>query len=304
MSTDRFELMDSTGSPRVDDIIRGVVDVYEGAFPGRVLGYYLTGSYADGSATSLSDIDLFVVFKADFLDGEEVRARQVGRGCSQLSSIRLDLNSRSEQALPHAHGLLRQAIKTGSRLMYGQDIRDALPAPSVDIYTRDVTRSAFRFSTRVLRDLEKVTLPLAHPDPAEEFLGYDRKRIADWYPDSVGRGTKELVAAVTRIATALLALQAGVLAGSAGESVKQYRAHLDDEWTGLIESLYENARRRWQYRVPDAQQEWALLRLLCERTLAFENHFMRHYHAYLQTLRHSEDAETAAYAAEQLSHFA
>jgi predicted nucleotidyltransferase len=41
-----------------------VVGVFGAAFPHRVGGCYLRGSYATGTRTTGSDLDLFVVFRA------------------------------------------------------------------------------------------------------------------------------------------------------------------------------------------------------------------------------------------------
>jgi len=51
-------LLNTTGHQRIDDIIRGLIGIFEAAFPDRIRAYYLAGSYADGSAVPLSDIDI------------------------------------------------------------------------------------------------------------------------------------------------------------------------------------------------------------------------------------------------------
>jgi hypothetical protein len=53
----------STGNQQVDHILQGVIGLYEMIFPGRIRGYYLVGSYADGSAVAASDIDVEIWFK-------------------------------------------------------------------------------------------------------------------------------------------------------------------------------------------------------------------------------------------------
>jgi hypothetical protein len=40
---------------RVDRIVRGVVGVYEHAFPDRIRGVYLRGNHASGAGTTGSD---------------------------------------------------------------------------------------------------------------------------------------------------------------------------------------------------------------------------------------------------------
>jgi hypothetical protein len=46
--------------------------------------------------------------------------------------------------------------------------------------------------------------------------------------------------------------------------VRLYREH--------IEQIYLKGRKQWDYLVPEAPEERAVLRSLCARTPAFENH--------------------------------
>src|SRR5262249_19669289 len=52
----------STGSERADTILRGLIGIWEIVFPDRIRGYYLAGSYSNGSATPTSDLDLIVPY--------------------------------------------------------------------------------------------------------------------------------------------------------------------------------------------------------------------------------------------------
>lgn len=53
----------------------------------------------------------------------------------------------------------------------------------------------------------------------------------------------------------------------------------------------------WGYNLPEQIEERAELRGLCERMLAFENHYLRAYHAYLlaQPGSHNEAARQCAW---------
>ena len=85
-------LLFSTANQKIDHIIKGVISLYEMVFPNRIRGYYLVGSYADGSATPTSDIDLQIWFKEGFIDQEEKeRARQLREPCWLMSPLDLDL---------------------------------------------------------------------------------------------------------------------------------------------------------------------------------------------------------------------
>lgn len=64
-------LIHTVGKASVDDLLSQVAELYETKFPGRVRGYYLTGSYAEGDAVDGSDIDLYILFKGAFISEEE-----------------------------------------------------------------------------------------------------------------------------------------------------------------------------------------------------------------------------------------
>jgi predicted nucleotidyltransferase len=57
----------------------------------------LAGSYADGSAVALSDIDIRIVFKGGFLGDTEIeRIRDVRDHCGLISPVDIDLPPLSE----------------------------------------------------------------------------------------------------------------------------------------------------------------------------------------------------------------
>jgi hypothetical protein len=60
-----------------------------------------------------------------------------------------------------------------------------------------------------------------------------------------------------------------------------YRTLVNDEWGDLVEQVYECCKRRWGYRIPRDASDRAQLHALCQRALAFENHFFSLYRTYL-----------------------
>jgi hypothetical protein len=81
-------ILGSAGHPQVDKLLSGIIGLFELIFPQRIQAYYLVGSYADGSATPLSDIDVRVIFKGDFADPQEdERFRQARQHCRMISPI-------------------------------------------------------------------------------------------------------------------------------------------------------------------------------------------------------------------------
>src|SRR5438067_7633490 len=92
----RFALRHSTGSATVDEFVRRAVGAFERTFPGRVRGYYVIGSYADGSATPISDLDLVVLFKGSRSEEEGRRAGLLEYALAATCPVRLDLTTSGE----------------------------------------------------------------------------------------------------------------------------------------------------------------------------------------------------------------
>ena len=95
-------LLNSTGNQRVDNILRGVIGIFETVFPDRIRGYYLVGSYADGTAISTSDIDMKILFKNRFRDNiERKNSQQICEYCFGLISpiVQVMLPQRTKRLL-------------------------------------------------------------------------------------------------------------------------------------------------------------------------------------------------------------
>ena len=290
-------LLGSTGDERADDTIRMLVADYERIFPGRICGYYVLGSYADGTAVPLSDLDMAIVFHGELTPEESTIAQRVAEDSNCRSPIRLNINIAARNELSVNTSTL---LKLGSLLVYGDDIRAELRLPPLDAYRRWVTGGPYRFSGQVLRGVDLLPYPLDYPDPDGEFYGYDRKRIAEWYPADVERGTKELVTAMARIATAILAVRAGAYVARKEEAIRLYAEIVGGGWTGYLQALYEKCKLQWHYRIPEGRLDREELRLLCRQTLDFENHYFALHRDYLLGLLGSSEPGDREFAAEQL----
>jgi hypothetical protein len=256
----------------VDAILRGAVGIFLAAFPGRIRAAYLVGSYADGSAVDLSDIDLRVIFDGDYLDpDEEQRFLAVRQYCLDLSPIPLDCPPLSERRLLHDPGWSHEALglKCASLHLYGEDLREQLSLPDLGVYTRNIERAALRFFAKVHR-IENVSYPLEYPDPEAEFFGYVDESSTD--PDIAS--TKMLVHIVGFAAASLLAQRAGRMVVKKSEWLPAYQEAIHDEWTPFLEQLYYLCKMEWGYRVPLAPNDRRVLRMLGTQTLAFENHYL------------------------------
>jgi Polymerase beta, Nucleotidyltransferase len=275
------------GKPSIDHVLSQIVERYEAQFPGRIRACYLTGSYAEGNAVEWSDIDVYVLFKDAFVSEEEAaQAEQLELSCASLTPLRLDLHAGSEQSqdsLPSFDslpGFLRAAVKNTSVLLYGEDTREHMSLPGREEYTRDATEIALKFLLW-LRQVENLTYPLAYPDPDGAFFGYDQLQFLSSDRASASPGIRLLVESACRVGTALLAFKTDCSVSTKRESVQTYRELINDEWASFLEAMFEKGKLRWGYNLPENEEERAELRMLCERMLPFENHYLRAHHAYL-----------------------
>ena len=292
-----YTLHSSTGSTTVDHVLMAIVGRYERAFPGMIRGYYVIGSYADASMVPISDLDLMIMFARPLTSGQLAQAHALVQQCAESSPLRLDIGLTLQHDLSGTEQVL---LKLGSRLVYGEDVRDQLALPPLAQYRRDVTWSPYRFLVQVMRDQQALAYPLAYPDAGDPFYGYATKRLAAWYPTAIEQGTKELITGITRTATALLALRAGQSVGAKSASIRLYREQIGDAWAEYLELLYRKGKGEWQYAIPSAPADQRLLRDLCRQTLAFENHYFQHYRAYLLDLLQGTDDERL-FAAQRLT---
>ena len=294
-----MELRFSTGNDLANEILGGVIGIWESIFPGRVSGYYLFGSYSAGTADASSDLDLAILFKDRFQDDAETDQAQ--RLCECLEAlnpaITVDMFYVSEDRVQQPDRVsVALRLKRSSVLLYGEDIRDRIAAEPDERYVRDSMHIPY-YSSRFGRpDLDVLAFPLDYPDPHGEFFGYDGWRLDNRHR----RGMKMLVVIVSRIATALVALRAGQYAGNKLESTQLYRTLIGDEWADLVEQVYECCKTRWGYRIPRDAGDRTQLRELCRRALGFENNFFSLYQAYLVQELQSADRDHQLRAVERL----
>ena len=278
-------LLASTQNQMLDTLLQHVITIFELVFPRRIRAYYLTGSSMDGTAAYLSgdplnssDIDLTVVFRDVVQPDEQERFRQCRFACAGLSQLhpdQLDAMPLSETEL-FQHGHL--TLKVASQLFYGEDIRDAIPLPSLNEHMRAAIRLS-KDHMAEMRHLEpaQLTLPLTYPDSAGQFYGYDYSE-----PEYGGQpGTRMLVGSIAWGATALVALHAGQFAGTKRDAINLYKTCINDRWSQLVEAVYAKCKLRWGYTIPRSKGERQELRALCEQVIEFENHCLA---SYLQDL--------------------
>jgi hypothetical protein len=266
----------STGIQPIDTTLLAIVRAFEVAFPDRVRAHFLIGSYVEGTAVPLSDIDCFVIFADQFATPQEQAfAEKVGQQCAEASPVRLDIGAYPENALEQLHPVLRVALKLGSNLIYGVDIRQAIPLPPFPDYTASVIAGAQYFVARLRGNPNLLTRQVSYPDAADEFFGYTGKSIPAWYPATIPAGTKELVATVSRIATAHVVQQTRCYVPGKQQAIELFQREIGGIWAPFVERVFERCKLEWKYLVPEAEGERMELRKLCQQMLAFENEFLQ-----------------------------
>ena len=273
---------------RLDRALRDAVDAFEAAFPGRVRGYYVEGSHADRTGVTSSDLDLTIVFRDRFADdGERDRAAALATTCTDSGGVELDIVFLEEAALA---GGADPMFKLASRLVYGEDIRDTVPLLSIDAWTRDRMHAAYWLLVKALDRPPVVRFPLGYPEPTAPFRGYDRRMVR--LPDGrTAPSTRNLIRVAGWMGTALVALQAGRYVARKRDCHASYREWIGDEWAPLLEEIYVVCRGAWGGLIPDAEEERRRLDGICERMLAFENHFVERYQQYLVSQLRGADRE-------------
>ena len=117
-------LVASTGSAPMDALVQGALARVLVALPDRLRAVYALGSYADESAVSTSDLDLVFIVADGFRDDEQARVQAILAECAARAEGELDGEVMDEAGL--AAGV-SPTLKLGSRLLWGEDVRQRLP---------------------------------------------------------------------------------------------------------------------------------------------------------------------------------
>lgn len=254
-------------------IVDAVIALYTSFFPDRLRAVYLSGSRTEDSAASVSDIDGYIIFKKSFKSEEEKqRALDMLSQCRRISPLRLDFVvwAEDENSLQTGCDI---RLKLGTQLVYGEDIREAIPLPALADYQEHIHRWTRGFLLN-LHDLKELPPALSCPDSDDEFFGYVRKRAEQWYPAAATQGTKELVATICWVATALIADSGGALVSTRAECIALAPQHLPELWARYVVQVYEHCKKKWDYKVPATTEEQKKLRELCQLAPIFFNYYL------------------------------
>lgn len=285
-----FFLQGTLGHSPIDAVVQEVIQVYEDTFPGQIAAYYVEGSYADQTSLTTSDIDLVIVFHNQLANADAHSMAE--RTWTKTQEV--DIEVIDEDSL---RGGVRPNMKLGGRLIYGKDVCSLYPLLPIEAWARERMHAAYRLLVDVYQRPTPVHLPLAFPSPSDEFFGYTNRTLRLPNGQEVPR-TRNLVRTTGWAATALLAFQARQYVGRKRDCVRQYRDHIGDKWSSLLEEIALSCRDEWQYLIPTASHARKSLRDLCERTLGFEQHFLMLYKSYLLDQLRSTEPEYVQFALE------
>ena len=248
-------------------LLDGAIGLVETMFPERIRAHYLTGSFAEGTAVSNSDLDMITVFKDKFSEGEADKLRQLRHHATKLSPYRLDLTPKCEADLI-AKGAT--GLKLAGKFLYGTDIREQIPFEPIEQYRHDVVRGWQIYQREIRGDVEIVPFPITPPDPDGEFLGYEK--FGNWQGgDRFEPGTRVLINLTTIGATASLTVLHDERAGSKWQAIEKYQKLIGDEWGDWLAELYQLAKMKCGYAIPQDEELRQRLRSLIQRTPDYEN---------------------------------
>src|SRR5690348_9606836 len=134
------ELVATTGSVPMDTLVADTLTRILTALPDRLHAVYALGSYADDSAVATSDLDLVFIITGQFRDGEQALIESLLAECAAQAEGELDGEAVDEASLEAG---VTPTLKLGSRLLWGDDLRQRLPLMSLPAWTRDRMHSSY-----------------------------------------------------------------------------------------------------------------------------------------------------------------
>jgi hypothetical protein len=256
------------GNP--EGLLPEVCQRFLSAFPERIRGIYLLGSRALGCAIASSDLDLAIVFRGTAEPPLRKEAQDLAAEIRRSTPLVVELTVLDE---PEIQQGVRPYLKIG-KLLAGQDVlRDSPLKPKAELLGY-FAYSSFYFSWVIRSKPAILPYPLAYPDPAGEFYGYEQNGI--WTGEKTFRpGLGLLVNLAASIANFRLAREAGEFVPNKSLTVAAYRKRFPADPLGQwVQEVFELGRERWPGAIPGDEKDRRTLADLCRRSLAFENESM------------------------------
>jgi alpha-ketoglutarate-dependent taurine dioxygenase len=273
-SCERVTLTQSTGFLELDDLLGSVVANLKKVFGERLLSCYAVGSAFDGSGVQSSDVDLHLLFKGAHSSYLKRAVQEFSLVLSEKHGVDLDLITFFESDInPWAD----VRTKLGGLQIFGDCSAEILVLPPIEEYVRESMHKAYYYLARVRGFPDRLCYPLFAPNPEDRFYGYNSRIHEDGSPS-----TKELVVVAGWLSTALVTRAAQCYIASKSATYAGYCKHINDEWTSHLQDIFELAREKWNYRLPETQGDREKLAAICRQQVAFENHFLSEYRKFLE----------------------
>lgn len=290
-------LVNTTGNTLADRTVQGIIALFELLLPHSVCSCYVEGSYANQSFIETSDLDLLIVLQAPLAtEREQATASHLLEACQHLSSLQLDITLTDLSQLQQSADPM---FKLGALLLFGREIRDAVPLIPITLWARQRMHAAFWLMVHVFQRPEPVVAPITLPQPHDVFYGYAARPVQLTDGTEIPT-TRDLIRVTGWIATARIAYQARGYVLDKQRCVPTYRDTIGDKWTDLLEAIEQRCRKSWQYGIPESSKEQAELRAIAAQVLEYENHFLSLYNQFLLAELTSDDVAGQATAVEML----
>lgn len=266
----------------INKTIKEIIDTFELLMPNKMISFYIIGSYAENYYTKNSDIDALLILKDNLSKKELNKAENILDNLSEESLTDLDISVISENELYHPKTLNQKIdallVKKNSYLFYGKEIKEKIPEIDIDSYINMAVNRPIHFIARV-RDNKYLTYPIDYPNKEVFHFGYCNRKILINGKNTPS--TKELVVNVGWMATALIALKAKEVVVRKNDCLDKYKLFVNDEWVDFLEDVFAICRDKWEYRIPQKNNDKNKLISICKKTLQFENYFLEEYKNFI-----------------------
>ncbi len=178
-----------TDNQEVNALLAEVVRRFGNVLKQERFSVYLTGSFASGQGSWLSDVDVAVIWELDRTrPWELVHLNNVSRELVRISQERLDpMVLQSDQlSEPWTQTMLPELIKA-SVLLAGADVLRQQPLPEPQVQAEQLARRACTLIQRI-HGIPANEGWVQYPDPSAPLYSYETKRV--WYPKGIEQGPR------------------------------------------------------------------------------------------------------------------
>jgi hypothetical protein len=299
--TPAIVLAHQTGNQVVDRVLTALVELTELLIPNRAAGYYLSGSYANGSPVPASDLDVMVVLRSGSTPKHVAGLLATYRQCGRLTPMALDVVVATEDDMRR---LGPAWFAMDRKFLFGTDVLATLPpAVAVEVDARRWMQASMSVLHGLYARNGVVPFPVGPPDPADEWFGFaaDPIRLPDGREEP---GLRRLVTCLYWPANALIVRRTGqrVVRKDRGVS-DRFRELFGDAWFPFLLDVFTRCKGEWGYRLPADPSARSHARRLCELAVAFHNEFLTTYRDYLLEELRADDPGRPLAAAQELARF-